>query len=425
VTVRSVLAEAEAIGDACDALAEDRRVLCVGSHDRVDVAAALLAAFAGRVSVLLPHALSAEALADVAAVRPFGAWLGPAEWQVPGNRLDGATLREHAAKGDWHIADPDAARVWLYTGGSTGRPRLWSKSARNLMGESAMQVRVHGITPQDSILATVPPNHIYGVLFSVLAPILSGAPVERTTPFFPQEVQDAIERLHTTVLVSAPVHLRALASSEWKGDRVRLVTSSGAPLAAADAQAFHARSALWPLEVYGSTETGGVATRSQGDATPGWSLIEGVERKISDDQLEVRSPYISSEVPWDADGWFVMGDTARAVGDRFELLGRTDGVVKIGGRRVDLRQVEEALRAIEGVTDAVALSRVAASGRGNELIAVVETARASADVLREVREKLPSAAWPRMALCVQRIPVTAAGKRDRAAIEALITEALR
>jgi hypothetical protein len=63
----------------CELMASGR--LCVASEDRVEVAAAVLAALAGRIEVVLPAALTPEALVATHAARPFSHWMGPEEWQ--------------------------------------------------------------------------------------------------------------------------------------------------------------------------------------------------------------------------------------------------------------------------------------------------------------------------------------------------------
>jgi acyl-coenzyme A synthetase/AMP-(fatty) acid ligase len=399
--------------------------LCVGSDDRLDVTAAVLAAFAGGPRIVFPHALTPTALGDVFTVRPYDQWIGPADWkdQVSGVRFetDGSSAGTHS--GRYALADTDATALWLFTGGSTGRPRLWAKAARHLFTEVSMLAQTFGVGPSDRVLSTAPPNHIYGILFSVVLPVLSGAPVERTSPFFPAEVAERTKASGATILVTTPVHLRALLAAKWQPHGTRLVFTSSAPLAKADAVALHDRTGIWPIEVYGSTETGGVATRTEQESTDSWTALPGVSWRLADSVLAVRSPHISDEAPRDEDGFYVTADRALDRGDgRFALAGRADSIVKVGGRRVDLREVEDRLRSQEGVREAVVLSRPARSGRESEIVALVESARSPADLSAALRSILPPPAWPRIVRAVDRIPVTAAGKRDLEAIMHLLEE---
>jgi acyl-CoA synthetase (AMP-forming)/AMP-acid ligase II len=422
VTVASVAARGLQLAEIVRG--SERLRLCVACEDRAEVAAALLAAFAGGIHVIFPPALSPEALVETFRARAFSHWLGPADWAPSLQMLDtewisAAWPRVPAA--DAHLVNGDPC-VFLQTGGTTGKPHLWAKSARNLLAEAMFHAHALQVGADDHILATAAPHHIYGLLFSVLLPLVSPATVERTSPFFPQEIARRIESSGATILVSTPAHLRALASCMSSRHQLRLVLSSGAPLSAADAAEFHARTGVWPLEVYGSTETGGVAIRRQDVADAPWLPLPDVDVRVEGETLCVRSPFVSANAS--GDDAFVTGDRAEILADgRFRLLGRVDGVVKVGGKRVALPEVESVLRALDGVSDAVVMALPSESGRGQEIVALAASQRPASDLVRELREKLPSPAWPRRLRCVSAIPITAVGKRDRVAILQLLATA--
>ena len=124
---------------------------------------------------------------------------------------------------------------------------------------------------------------------------------------------------------------------------------------------------------YGSTETGGIASRVRADGQTDYRPFAGIDVKIEAERLKVRSAYLSPELALDEEGYFMVGDRARAtVGNRFELLGRADGIVKVGGRRVDLEAVRQSLEQQPGITDALAISLPVGRGRENQVVAVVE-----------------------------------------------------
>jgi len=403
--------------------------LCVASEDRVDVAAAVLAALAGKIEVLFPPALTAEALIATHAAHPCSHWMGPERWQPQMAGLSCIRVGDTAGPGSemaTALADIDVARIFLQTGGTTGQPRLWGKTARNLLGEVVAHMRALQVGPGDHILATVPPHHIYGLLFSVLLPLYSGATVERVSPFFPREIAERIEKTSATILVSTPAHFRALAAAPLPRHRLRLVLSSGAPLPAGDAARFFAQTGHWPLEVYGSTETGGVAVRRQDVPDCAWAPLPGVTCRMDGEVLAVRSAHVSGDTPRDEEGFFRTADLARIHPDGcFDLLGRDDGVVKVGGQRVMLPEIEKALVAIEGVGGAVVLAVPSPSGRGQEIVALVASTRPADQILRELRGKLAPPSWPRRLRCVDAIPTTPTGKRDRATILEILDAAAR
>ncbi len=394
--------------------------VCVASEDRVDVAAAVLAALAGGIEAVFPSALAPEALLATFAARRFSHWIGPFEWSANTAGVSAVRIDTAVLSGSWRslsLDELDVPRVFLQTGGSTGQPRLWQKTARNLLGEVFFHVHGLQVGPGDHVLATVPPHHIYGLLFSVLLPLFSGATVERVSPFFPREIAEHIEKTAATILVSTPTHLRALAAAPPSTHHLRLVLSSGAPLAEADSAGFFARTGLWPLEVYGSTETGGIAVRRQDLADSAWAPLPGVDCRAEGEALAVRSPYVSSGTRRDADGFFRVADLANIRPDgRFDLLGRDDGVVKVGGKRVELPAIEKAILSLNNVGDAVVMALPSESGRGQEIVALVVSRRPAEEILPELRARLPPPSWPRRLRCVDSIPTTPSGKRDRAAI---------
>jgi acyl-coenzyme A synthetase/AMP-(fatty) acid ligase len=398
--------------------------VCVASEDRVQVTAALVAAFGGGIEAIFPPALSVEGVVATARGRRFSHWLGPIEWSDQLQELGAPRIdldNPPSAPRAFGLADPERGCVFLQTGGTTGQPQVWPKTAHNLLDEAAAQVRGLRVEPDDHILATVPPHHIYGMLFSVLLPLGSGATVERRAPFYPQEIAARVAATGTTILVSTPAHLRVLASAMPAAHRLRLVLSSGAPLAAADAAAFHARTGIWPLEIYGSTETGGIAVRRQDVPDCPWWPMPAVECRVADEALEVRSPYVS-RVEDQVDGvFFRTADLAEIRADgRFDLLGRSDGIVKVGGQRVALPAIEKALAGLRGVEDAAVLALASESGRGQEIVALVASPRSADELLRELRERLPSPSWPRRLRTAPAIPTTPSGKRDRPAILRLL-----
>ena len=421
----AVAARASALCEVAQAASR----VCVATEDRVEVAAAVLAALTGAIEIVFPTAVSPEALLASFESRPFSHWLGPAEWQSAMAGLSAVRIEDGLPASrpfDGQVGDMDSARILLQTGGTTGQPRLWQKTAGNLLGEVAAHVRALQVEPGDHILATVTPHHIYGLLFSVLLPLASDATVERVSPFFPQEIAERIEKTSATILVSTPAHLRALSASLASGHQLRLVLSSGAPLSAIDAAEFFARTGLWPLEVYGSTETGGIAVRRQDVPDVAWAPLPGVDWRADGDVLCVRSAFISPDAVKDEDGFFRTADRAQERPDgTFHLLGRADGVVKVGGKRVALPDIEKIIAALDQVQDVVVMALPSETGRGQEIVALVASDRLASDVTRELRDKLPSPSWPRRLRCVAAIPTTAAGKRDRVAILDLLAMATR
>jgi 3-hydroxymyristoyl/3-hydroxydecanoyl-(acyl carrier protein) dehydratase len=199
------------------------------------------------------------------------------------------------------------------------------------------------------------------------------------------------------------------------------VFSSGAPLPADTARALDERLG-WPVaEVFGSSETGGIAWRS-GIGGP-WRPFPRVSVRVGDDEcLLLDSPLL----PGDAPRPFACADRVALRADgTFDLLGRTDGVVKVGGKRVSLREIEERLLALPGVLDAAALACAQAGARGEEIWAAVVAPGWTAERIRiALAHWLDPVAVPRRVRVVPALQRDGSGKLPRARLAALFERAL-
>jgi acyl-coenzyme A synthetase/AMP-(fatty) acid ligase len=314
--------------------------------------------------------------------------------------------------------DGDAPRVMLFTGGSTGKPKLWSKTARNLFGEALLLTETFGIGPRDCILSTVPPQHIYGLLFSVLVPLVSGCSVLEPVYSFPQEILAAARVSGATILVSVPSQYHVLKTESLQPYKLRLAFSSAGMVSAPDAEYFHEKTGIAVTEIYGSTETGAVAWKASPADRQVCRTFQGIDWKIRNGRLQVRSDFLSPELPRDQDGFFTTADRAEPCGTgSFTLHGRADDIVKVGGRRVDLSEVCDKLKTLTGVRDAVVFAMHARTGRGIDIAALI-AGTADASAIRAGLAKICEPyAIPRHIKIVDAIPVLPTGKYDREMIE--------
>src|SRR6185436_18226266 len=125
---------------------------------------------------------------------------------------------------------------------------------------------------------------------------------------------------------------------------LRATFSSGGPLSA---EAGTMVRGLWQqpvIEVFGSTETGGIASREGSDAL--WQFLPNVDFRIEQGLLQIRSPHLPDY------HWYETQDRVRVVGEGFELLGRADRVVKLEERRISLSAIERSLQAQPGIETA-------------------------------------------------------------------------
>lgn len=406
------------------------RPVCVASGDRPVLAAAVLASLSGCGPIVIPYGLSPRILAEARETIRFDRVVIAADDEncAPGD-VDVMRMEQHdlfAEEPPRPGGDPDKPFVYLYTGGSTGRPKLWSKSSANLFGEGEFLVRRFGLVQEDVILSTVPALHIYGLLFTVIAVMAAGCRVSARQPFMPAEVEEMLADESVTVFVSGPAHYRLLRDSEIRSPGLRLGFSSGGMLDSRDGAHFHAKTGIGVTEVYGSTETGGIACRCVASGDNEWTVFPDVRwttRQVeAGEELLVDSPFLSSGLV-QKDGFFPTGDIVIPKGkDRFLLVGRGDGIVKVGGKRVDLLEVEQKIRSIEGVRDCHVATMPRTDGRSVEIVALVSGSVESGKIRQLLGKDVSPLAIPRRIIKVNEIPTTPTGKRDGRAVEKLIRD---
>lgn len=401
--------------------------------DRYHVAVAALAAWLRGHAVALPPNAQPEAVRHLAARPEVVSLLHDAD------AADAHDLREWLAeaRSSEHVLEDMSDWPWpfaladerpvatVYSSGSTGDYQPCAKTAGQLLGEARTLARTFALRPGQVVLATVPPHHLYGLLFSVLAPLAAGAAFVRDTPLHAETVAAAARRYGAAVLVSVPVHLRSLTVLQPSDlPALSRVFSSGAPLPRATAVALDRQLGLQAIEVYGASETGGIGWRqhergvTEDGPDPAWTPLPGVRVDASTEgRLMLESPFL----PPDAGQPFPCQDRVElAEGGGFHLRGRLDGVVKVGGKRVAVAELEHRLLALPGVVDAAVIALEVGGARGHELAAAVVPAdpeRDAAAVLAELRHGLlqwfDPVVLPRRIKLAPQLPREANGKLQR------------
>jgi 4-coumarate--CoA ligase (photoactive yellow protein activation family) len=382
--------------------------------DRYLFSAALLGVWAAGHVLRLPPNGQPETVRAAAAAPGVRALLHDREAGGEGTSI-AELLRDPAPAAAPALPPLERHLVTITTSGSTGAHQAWPKTGAQLVGEAALLAGLFGADGTARILATVPPHHIYGLLWGVLLPLRAGAAMVRDGPLHAEAVVAQLERHGATHLVAVPAHLAALAAAD-RLPPLRGVASSGAPLPAATARALRERHGWIVTEAYGSTETGGVGTRSWPEEL--WTPFPDAAVSAGEDgRLLVDSPRLDPGAPRP----YPCGDRVELrPGGRFALLGRLDGVVKVAGKRVSLQEVEQRLAALPGVKDAAALSQASPGVRGEEIWVAVAAEGWTAERLREAL-----AAWldpvtlPRRIRVLEALPREATGKLPRERLRAL------
>jgi acyl-coenzyme A synthetase/AMP-(fatty) acid ligase len=322
--------------------------------------------------------------------------------------------------------DPTAAMLEFFTSGSTGVAKRIAKPLAALDSEIAMLEGLWGATAGcRPTLATVPYRHIFGLTFHLLWPLASGRP-------FASHVDELWEKLLArdvadAILVTSPAHLTRLSGITPlpPGRRPALVFTAGAPLRAAQAREAADVLGVLPTEMFGSTETGAIATRIQQSLDEPWTPLPGVE-VCTDDAgcMIVQSQYGKDGAP------VVSADRIEMMPDgRFHFLGRADRIAKIEGKRVSLARLEETLVALPLVADAAAVvlggspERLAAAvvlnNEGRARLDMLGTFRFSRELRRQLSPLFESAWLPKSWRFVDELPRGTLGKRRDADVKAL------
>ena len=335
-----------------------------------------------------------------------------------------------AAKADnFARLNPELAGLVLYTSGSTGAAQPIDKKLAQLAAEVATLEKQFGVLlGLTDVLSTVSHQHIYGLLFNILWPLTAGRALHAKKLEFIEELATMDRRC---ALVSSPAHLKRLPeSSVWPsiGKRLCAVFSSGGPLPFDVAQEGRRLLGHLPVEVYGSSETGGVAWRRQhAESGVAWIPFPGVEWRIDSTErvLEVRSPNLRDPE------WFRTADLATEFGENgFMLCGRSDRIAKIEGKRISLSAIEALLSASPLVSGACALAlegrrqRIAVfivpSGEGRRRLAASGRRAVNRTLRALLNESIEAVALPRLWRYLDALPANAQGKTTHAALTALL-----
>ncbi|HEX8273688.1 MAG TPA: amino acid adenylation domain-containing protein [Longimicrobiaceae bacterium] len=339
----------------------------------------------------------------------------------------------------------------LYTSGSTGRPKGVQVEHRSLAAFLEAMRREPGISPDDVLLAvTTLAFDIAGL--ELFLPLATGARVvlaDRETAADPRLLARALDEAGATVMQATPATWRMLLDAGWEGRRGLRALCGGEALPRDLAARLLPRvGALWNL--YGPTETTVWSTARRvedGEGPP------PIGRPIAGTRVYVLAPG-GTPTPIGVPGELAIGGAGVArgyhgrpvltaerfvpdafsaepgartyrTGDRvrwlasgeLEYLGRADGQVKVRGFRIEPGEIESRLLDHPDVREAAVVAREDAPGEPR-LVAYVVGAAAPEALRAHLRRSLPEYMVPGALVALDRLPLTANGKLDRAALPA-------
>ena len=376
--------------------------------------------------------LAVNAAAAMAVTAAFGPWIGSAV-AIPLSFL--------VVGGTFAVEGCIRARrfsVSFHTSGSTATPKTIVKTFASLAKEVAFhRARLAGVLARKPVfLSTVEPHHMYGRLWRVMLPQAAGCSVDPEVILTPESLLEKMRAAECVFLVTTPSFLARFAEYADQYDvpqNVVELTTSGALLTAKVAAAARRVFGRAPLEIFGSTETGGVAFRRQETGDETWTVFDPVKAWAdASGRLTVSSPFscarrftLGDGVVFDAEGRDKRGPS------RFRLCGRMDRMVKIAEQRVSLPEMEATMCLLPDVAEA-ALG-VVEGAHGPVLGAVVVPRkgwgdlkvlgkRACARALRaQCLQFFPRGTVPRKFRFVHELPRNAQGKVLASAIRDILT----
>jgi acyl-coenzyme A synthetase/AMP-(fatty) acid ligase len=316
----------------------------------------------------------------------------------------------------------DRVVVVGYTSGSTGRPRGHSKTWGALAASTALNAAaLRDALPRELrerqpwLVATVPPQHMYGLEMSVLLPLLGGFGVHGSHPLYPADIASALADVpEPRVLVSTPVHLRALLQSRVPLPALQVIVSATAPLSTDLATALERHTGAVLLEFFGSTETCVIASRRTA-AGAAWRPYAGVELKPMNDGTTVNAPWFVAPV--------VLQDVLDVGPDAtFTVRGRNADMVEVAGKRASLADLTRRLLAVPGVHDAVVFQPDDASDGGVYRLAALAVAPGldEAQLLSGLAAVVDPVFLPRPLRLVPSLPRNDVGKLPRESLLAAL-----
>jgi acyl-coenzyme A synthetase/AMP-(fatty) acid ligase len=315
----------------------------------------------------------------------------------------------------------DFVAVIGHTSGSTGKPTAHAKSWSGLCATTALnaatiRAAIGDNTPvqQPWIVATVPPQHMYGFETSVLLPLLAGFGIHGGRPLLPADVAAALDEVPAPrVLVSTPVHLRSLVESGVCFPDIAVVVSATAPLQRELALRVekHLRAVL--IEMFGSTETCVIATRRTAQDDD-WRVYPGIQLEPVEGSTIVRAPWLACDQ-------LLQDIIALRADGSFTVVGRHSDLVEVAGKRASLADLTRRLASLPGVEDAIIFQPESEGGGVCRCAALVVAPGLSArEILRRFRLEVDAAFLPRPLVVVPALPRDPVGKLSMERVLALL-----
>lgn len=295
-----------------------------------------------------------------------------------------------------------------FTSGSTGHSKANIKTWRTLYYGMQVNSRYYlddGRVAR-SLLATVPAQHMYGLESSIMMPLSTNVCIADDRPLFPEDIRSALARMPAPrILVTTPVHIRALENSKLKFPEVELILSATAPLEPTMAKRIESSLGGRLREIYGCSEVGSIARRYTAQSEV-WEAFDIFRFNRSESRTVVTASHLPEEIE--------LQDVMDFSSDHcFRLLGRHEDIINIAGKRGSLAELNRLLLATPGVVDGIIFEPPADDATGRLAALVVAPDLSIRQTMAHLRANVDPAFVPRRVIFVESLPRSDTGKLPR------------
>jgi len=330
------------------------------------------------------------------------------------NDLEISDICQHNQISDCAVLDQELNHIpnstivaELYSSGSTGEPRVNSKTWGQLIN-GAQQVYSSFNLTQPSIIATVQPQHMFGFEMSIVLVLVCGVTIHHEQPFYPLDIQRVLNEMPAPrVMITTPIHLKACTTLDAGWSDLAFVLSATAPMSQDVAEQAELIMQTQVREVYGCSEVGAIATRHLMKNSR-WKLLPDYSLSIVNETAQLNVPARNNPI--------ALPDQVEILSNNyFSLLGRNADLIKIGGKRGSLAQLTVCIKALPGVEDAIVFLPMREENQRLRLVAlVVAPGKSSAQLSEILRHEIDPVFLPRPLYIVSQLPYNSTGKLPRA-----------
>ena len=327
---------------------------------------------------------------------------------------------EHAFLIDWDLLDSpktDFPEINIhqplsisFTSGSTGNPKAIVKTWAEFQRSAELALEALGLQNKSvTLVSTVPPQHMYGLETSLFWVLFSELTIHNSRPFYPEDIRLTLQTLPKPILISTPTHLKSCVHNHSEWHKMTLILSSTSPLAAELARQIEQRFNTPLMEIYGSTETLSFATRRV-QINPLWRPYSGIKLYEKEQKNFVSGGHLAN--PVELDDTFDLTEAGL-----FTNLGRAGDLIKIGGKRASLSELNWILNQLPAVEDGVFFKV-----KNGRLGALVVSHALKSEIIAELKPAIDAVFLPRMIYQVSKLPRNDTGKIIKSELEHLIKD---